>query len=156
MINLRPALREDAERVVQVYVDSWNEGFGHLLGVREITAALIERWRADLTADTVHWTMAVVKGIVVGLVGVGPSRDPIDPSLGELNTIAVDPSHWRNGVGRRLMEHALNDLEGSWSKAVLWTPAKYEQGHQFYEATGWTALGWSRRDGTEVAFGRDL
>ncbi|HUW01458.1 MAG TPA: GNAT family N-acetyltransferase [Acidimicrobiales bacterium] len=155
-MKLRPAVGDDAEKVVHVYVDSWNKGFGHRLGVRGITPGLVERWRTDLTAGTVRWTVAEVSAVVVGFVGVGPSRDPIDPDLGELDAIAVDPSHWRTGVGRRLMHHALDVLADSWAKAVLWTPADYERGHRFYEATGWTALGWSRRDGTEVAFGRDL
>lgn len=141
---------------MRVYVESWNLGFGHLLGVREATPRLVDRWRSDLTMGTVRWTVAERDAMVVGFVGVGPSRDPIDPDLGELDTIAVDPSHWRTGVGRRLMLHALGVLEDSWSRAVLWTPANYERGRRFYEATGWTELGWSRLDGTEVAFGRDL
>lgn len=156
VIDLRPAGSHDAESAAQIYIDSWNEGFGQLLGVREITSGLVERWRADLVSGEVDWTVAELEGVVVGIVGVCESRDPIDADLGELDTIAVDPSRWRTGIGRRLMRHALDVLGESWSTAILWTPADYERGHRFYEATGWTALGWSRRGATEVAFGRDL
>lgn len=156
VIDLRPAVRDDAEHLVQIYIDSWNAGFGHLLGVREISPGLVDRWRDDLSEGRVQWTVAEVNAISVGFVGVGPSRDPIDPDMGELDTIAVDPSRWRASIGRILMEHAVGALADTWPKAILWTPANYERGHRFYEATGWTPLGWSRRDGTEVAFGRDL
>jgi GNAT superfamily N-acetyltransferase len=90
------------------------------------------------------------------MVGVGPSRDPVDPLLGELDTIAVDPAHWRVGIGRCLMVHALGVLRKSWARAILWTPADYGRGHAFYRATGWVPLDRSRRDGKEVAFGQSL
>lgn len=156
MVGLRTAVGDDAETVARIYIESWNDGFGHLLGVRRLDADVIERWRRALTVDDGNWTVAELDGIVVGIVGVGPSRDPIDPALGELDTIAVDPAHWRIGVGRRLMDHALGVLRVSWSQAILWTPENHERGHAFYRATGWIALGRSRRDGTEVAFGRRL
>ena len=72
------------------------------------------------------------------------------------DTIAVDPQHWRLGIGRTLMEHALVVLRASWPRAIVWTPSNYEQGDRFYRATGWTPLGRTRRDGREMAFGRDL
>lgn len=147
---------DDAEVVARIYIESWNEGFGHLLGVRELTPELVTRWKHDLADETVDWTVAEVGGVIVGIVGVGPSRDPVDPTLGELDTIAVDLAHWRSGVGRRLMDHALAVLQGSWSRAILWTPASYERGHAFYRATGWVPLDRSRADGKAVAFGRTL
>jgi N-acetylglutamate synthase-like GNAT family acetyltransferase len=156
MVELRPAESRDAEEVARIYIRSWNEGFGHLLGVRELTRETVDRWRNDLVVGPAQFTVAEIDGSMVGLVGVGPSRDPVDPVLGELDTIAVDPPNWRMGVGRRLMEHALGALRRSWVKAILWTPAEYERGHAFYTATGWVPLGLTRNDGTEVAFGRDL
>jgi ribosomal protein S18 acetylase RimI-like enzyme len=139
-----------------MYLESWNRGFGHLLGVRELTPDLVARWRGDLTGRTTEWTLAQIDGEVVGFVGVGPSRDPIDPTLGEVDTIAVAPARWRRGVGRALMSHAVDRLRARWSRAILWTPAGHDQGHAFYRATGWHPLDRSRAAGTEVAFGRDL
>lgn len=79
-----------------------------------------------------------------------------DLSLGELDTIAVDPQHWGAGIGRALMAHAQSVLQKSWSRAILWTPPQYERGHAFYRTTGRVPLERSRRDGTEVAFAREL
>jgi GNAT superfamily N-acetyltransferase len=153
---IRAAVPDDAAVVARIYVESWNAGFGHLLGMRELTPALVAGWRLDLATATVHWAVVEVDSVAVGFVGVGPSRDPVDTELGELDTIAVDPAHWRCGVGRCLMDHAIDVLRASWSRAILWTPADYERGHAFYRATGWVPLGRTRSDDTEVAFGRTL
>jgi ribosomal protein S18 acetylase RimI-like enzyme len=154
--ELRPAVADDAPGVARIYVDSWNRGFGHLMGVRELTEETVARWRADLSGRTTEWTLAELDGEMVGFVGTGPSRDPIDPTVGEVDTIAVAPTHWRRGVGRALMTHAVERLQVTWPRAILWTPAKYDRGHAFYRAMDWHPLGRDRAGGTEVAFGREL
>jgi GNAT superfamily N-acetyltransferase len=156
MLELREAVADDAQVVARIYIESWNEGFGQLLGIREPSSDDVARWRQILAERTADWTVAEVGGVAVGIVSVGPSRDPLDPLLGELDTIAVDPQHWGVGIGRALMDHALGVLQKSWSRAILWTPAHYERGHAFYRASGWVPLDRSRRDGQEVAFGRSL
>jgi len=47
---------------------------------------------------------------------------PVDPAIGELDTIAVLPAAWRRGAGRALMTavHAALDEQG-YERAVLWT-----------------------------------
>jgi ribosomal protein S18 acetylase RimI-like enzyme len=156
MVDLRPARDNDTEVVAAIYIDSWNQGFGHLLGMRQHSNEQVDRWRADLASPTTDWTVAEVEGRVMGFIGIGPSRDPVDPTLGELETIAVDPGCWRQGIGRALMAHGLEQLGARWSRAILWTPANYPRGHSFYEATGWQQLDTTRYSGTEVAFGRQL
>lgn len=96
-----------------MYVASWNEGFGHLMVPRVLDAEQVRRWSRDLEAGPVRWWLARSGESVVGFAGTGASRDPIEPGLGELDTIAVAPSAWRRGVGRRLMDRALDDLRVS-------------------------------------------
>src|SRR6516165_5017860 len=103
-----------------------------------------------------HWWVAKDRTEIVGFVGVGPSRDPIDVALGELDTIAVSPSHWRQGVGRALMTVALRALAAGYRDAVVWTVAGYDRGSRFYEATGWHRDAGTRADGREVSFRRSL
>ena len=156
MATVRSACESDADDIARIYIDSWNHGFGHLTRYRSMTPERVERWRRDLRDPTVTWTVAEIDGVMVGFAGVGPCRDPIDETVGELETIAVDPSAWRRGIGRLLMEDALDRLRSTYSSAVLWTVADYERGHAFYRALGWVPLGWRRADGAEVAFGRQL
>ena len=100
--TIRPATVADAEVVARIYVDSQNAGYGELLSWadRTATSELIERWSHDLALPLPHrWWVAEHRGSIVGFVGIGPCRDPVDSQLGELDSIAVDPPHWRMGIG---------------------------------------------------------
>jgi ribosomal protein S18 acetylase RimI-like enzyme len=155
-VRVRAARADDAARVAQIYIESWNDGFGELVGYRVLDDAPIERWRHTLSSATTQWWVAEDRTEIVGFVGVGPSRDPIDVALGELDTIAVSPSHWRQGVGRALMTVALRALAAGYRDAVVWTVAGYDRGSRFYEATGWHRDAGTRADGREVSFRRSL
>jgi ribosomal protein S18 acetylase RimI-like enzyme len=156
-LHLREATPADAEGVARVYVESWNEGLADLMPPRVLNPEQVARWSRDLDAGPVRWWVAESGGSVVGFVGTGPSRDPIDPDLGELDTIAVAPSAWRRGVGRRLMDAALDELRGGgYGQGILWTLADNEQVRTFYEATGWRSSGEVRDSGRQIAFRRVL
>jgi len=59
----------------------------------------ILRWRTALASRFLsRWWVAERDGSIVGLIGIRPSRDPIDPTLGEVDTIAVDPLHGAPGL----------------------------------------------------------
>ena len=140
-----------------MYVASWNEGFGHLMAPRVLNAEQVAHWARDLQAGRGRWWLAQSGESMVGFAGTGASRDPTEPGLGELDTIAVAPSAWRSGVGRRLMDRALDDLrESGYQEGILWTLTHYEQGRNFYEATGWRVSGEVRDAGQQIAFRRSL
>ncbi len=154
----RPSIRRagpaDAETVVRIYVASWNAGFGERMRTRAVDDEMVGRWRRDLAAAPPHyWWVAERAGTIIGVAGIGPSRDPLDPALGELDTIAVDPAAWRTGIGRLLMSQVLRALsEGPYREAIVWTLANYPLGAAFYEATGWIANGRTRDDGRQVSY----
>ena len=158
-IAIRPANGEDAADVSRIYAESWSVGFGDLLPPPVHDRERTDRWAAELTAvGAVRWWVAVRGGRVAGFVGIGPSRDPVDSGLGELDTIAVDPAYWRAGVGSALMATALEGLSrAGYQRAILWTVAGYERGHGFYEAHGWRRdESLARDDGRQIAFRRDI
>ena len=153
VISLRDATADDAEQVARIYVDSWNSGFAGHLPARDLTQREVARWRDDLADAPVRWRVAVDSGEVVGFAGTGPCRDPVDPALGELDTIAVSPACWRQGVGRALMDDALDALRAApFGAAVLWTLADYARGDAFYRSTGWRPDGRSRDSGRQVSY----
>lgn len=171
VIGIREARGEDAARVTRIYVESWNSGFGDLMGMISLDEGRIRRWERDLTDGRTRWWVAETTGDtdegagagatgagrIVGMAGVGPSRDPIDPHLGELDTIAVDPTCWRGGVGTALMRTALRSLaESGYREAVLWTVTGYTRGQAFYESTGWRRDGGTRDDGRQLSFRHSL
>lgn len=152
-LGVRPATADDAPTLARIYVDSWNAGFGHLMGEPVLDDDRILRWRAELATARTRWWVAEQDETVLGFVGIGPCRDPVEPGLGELDTIAVDPAHWRGGVGSALMRTALDALaEAGFTEALLWTPAGYDRGHGFYAAMGWSRDGGTRDDGRQVSF----
>jgi GNAT superfamily N-acetyltransferase len=155
--EVRRASLEDAGRVARVYVASWNEGFGPLLPRRVLTSEQVARWERQLDFASLRWWVAERAGSLLGFAGTGPSRDPIDPHLGELDTIAVDPTAWRQGVGRRLMGMALSDLVGGgYREGIVWTLADHRPARLFYEATGWHVSGEVRDRGRQIALRRSL
>ena len=96
-------------------------------------------------------------GSIAGFVGIGPSRDPVDARLGELDTIAVDPSHWRIGIGKALMSVASRYLiVAGYDEAIVWTVEGYERGIAFYEAMGWSRDGGVRDEGRQIRLRLDL
>jgi GNAT superfamily N-acetyltransferase len=152
VLTIRSATSEDAYRVTQIYVDSWNDGFGDLMPTAVLDDARVGRWAGELAEP--RWWVAEVDGVIAGFTSIGPSRDPIDPNLGELDTIAVDPAYWRRGVGTALMHKALEELAAAYPEAILWTLANYPQGQRFYENTGWTLTNITRANATQVSYRR--
>ena len=157
-VRIRDADVGDAMDIVRIYVDSWNTGFGTRMRAIEPDSNRIERWRLDLSdATPTKWWVAELDGVVVGFVGVGPCRDPIEPDLGELDTIAVSPSVWHMGVGKELMIKALEGLrEAGYRSAALWTLSNYPLGELFHVAAGWRLNGASRDGGNQVRYDHDL
>ena len=158
--TIRSATSSDAEIVTRIYIDSWNAGFGALLSRsdRTVTPALTERWRHDLAQPVPRrWWVAEHKGSTAGFVGIGPSRDPEDERIVEIDTIAVFPSHWRTGIGKALMSVALRYLVADgYNEAIVWTVEGYERGIAFYEAMGWSRDGSVRDDGRQIRFRREF
>jgi GNAT superfamily N-acetyltransferase len=155
---IRGAAAGDAPTIARIYVESWNAGFGSLMPRRELDSELVARWRSDLGAPLPQrWWLATRDDSAVGFAGIGPSRDPIDPGLGELDTIAVAVSQWRTGVGRALMAHALQHLAADgYREALLWTLASYPRGAAFYESMGWRSNGAVRAEGRQVCYTHSL
>ena len=154
MIAIRPATASDAETIAAIYVDSWNAGFEGLMPARRLTAELVVRWGRALAMPLPHrWWVAAVDDEIAGFAGIRPSRDPPDPTLGELDTIAMAPPWWRCGIGRALMTTALRHLQSDgYREAVLWTLANYARGGRFYEAMGWQLDGGVRDEGRQIRY----
>lgn len=157
MTALRPTLRKalsiDAPRITRIYIESWNAGFEKLMPLQDYSPELVQRWEQDLRDVSRQWWIAELGNTMVGFVGVGPSRDPVEAKLGELDTIAVVPIWWRKKIGQLLMTKAVSLLtHQGYHEAVLWTLAGYERGQKFYESMSWRQDGGSRDEGKQIRY----
>ena len=142
-VALRPARPDDARALARVSVDSWRAAYRGLVAQRYLDALTYEDrergWGERLREDGVEPWVLLVGGEVGGfitLVEAGPGDG--GPGVGELEGIYLHPSHFGQGLGRRLMELALERLRARGHReAVLWVIDGNRRAERFYQAAGW-------------------
>src|SRR5437588_1719836 len=147
-IEIRPFEVRDADAVVAIALRAWDpvhRSVGQVLGP-EINAQVYPDWRVSQEQDVRQAcaeqiaSVACAGGKILGFVTVvidGPEQP------GEIYMIAVDPAAQREGVGRALTEHALQQIRDAGCRvAVVGTGG--DPGHAparaLYESCGFTAL----------------
>lgn len=153
---VRPARAEDAGQIALVHVRSWQGAYRGLIPQAYLdgldVAQRRQTWgRALAETDDPRAGVLVADddGRVVGFVGYFPSRDPdADPIVvAEIGAIYLLPGTWRGGIGRRLMDAALDRLAGAgFIQATLWVLESNARARRFYEAGGWSADGTAKQD----------
>ncbi|MGH9065668.1 MAG: GNAT family N-acetyltransferase [Acidimicrobiales bacterium] len=142
-VHLRPAVPGDAEPIEQVRVAGWRTAYRGIVSdaFLDAMAGDVERRRRHLTerVEDVIEIVAVDEDELVGWVVAGPSRDEHQetPMPGEVYGCYVAPSRWRIGLGRQLLEHAVEGLRGRGHREVtLWVLEGNQRARRFYEAMG--------------------
>ncbi|MGH8960238.1 MAG: GNAT family N-acetyltransferase [Jatrophihabitantaceae bacterium] len=164
---VRPAKAEDAAAIAVVHVRSWQGAYRGLLPQHFLdgldAARRLAAWERSLAAD--DWPrsgalVAVDGADVIGFVHVLPSRDDdADPAtVGEVSSIYVRPDVVGTGVGRSLMQGAIEALRSArYASATLWVLADNARAIAFYEAGGWRPDGTRKQDelaGVEITEAR--
>lgn len=150
--SIRPAQVGDAEAIAEVGLRGWQEGFRGLVPEhvdprlawnRERVAARL----AESPAEGGETRVAERDGGVRGFTIFGPSRDgDRGDGVGEIWVLFVHPSHWRQGVGRALVNRALTGLrERGFREATVWTLAESAGNVAFYEALSFRLDGAQQR-----------
>jgi len=152
--RVRRATEGDARAVATVHVESWREAYAHVFPADGLAALSVGEREAIARSVLAHpergtLLVAEVGDAVVGFASAGAAFDPgID--AGEVYAIYVAPGHWGQGIGRELMERALELLEGrGFEHAVLWVLDDNPRARRFYEAGGWRLDG-ARRVGEHL------
>jgi GNAT superfamily N-acetyltransferase len=125
-----------------------------------------ERWEQLLgegREEPVRVLVAEVGCKVVGFASVGPSRAEDSRGAGEVQAIYLVAERWGQGIGKALMECALDALrQAGFSDATLWVLGSNDRARRFYEAGGWAPDGTEKQDDsrgfplTEVRYRRRL
>jgi ribosomal protein S18 acetylase RimI-like enzyme len=152
-VRIRELADADLEEVVALSLRAWAPVFESMRGVLgdAVYRHLYPDWQSmqartveQVCRDAAGTWVADVGGAPVGFVAVvhhGPTDD--EPCSGEIEMIAVDPQHQRRGVGKQLIDHALDQFRRAGLRlAVVATGG--DPGHgparAAYEDAGFTAL----------------
>ena len=144
---------------------SWRAAYAGLVPKRVIDdvvaseAARAERWRGWLSdpARPGGCFVAELDSRVVGFVFWGPAEsietapaagsDKAAPPVGEVFAIYLEPDAMGQGVGRALMDAAVDALlDAGFATAVLWVLASNDRARRFYEAAGWRPDGATKTE----------
>lgn len=149
-ILIRPAAESDLPAMVAIKHDAGVAAWGHILPPEVVEQLPFpERWAiAILDPDPrVSVLLAEADGRVVAFAVTRPSGDAdADPARGELDAFFADPAAWGSGVGRTLLQAAVDALRSAgFSDATLWTAELNHRPRRIYEIAGWTLDGTDRR-----------
>jgi GNAT superfamily N-acetyltransferase len=160
---VRRATSTDAGGIARVRRLSWSEAYSHIFTQEQLDSISEDedagRWRRFLTEVPAR-TAAFVAARgdrVVGFSSVGVARPGDDPTRGELFTIYVLPEEWGAGIGRALMDAALQRMrDEGFAEAILWVLEDNSRTRRFYELAGWHVDGVDKEEEWLGAVVREL
>jgi len=88
------------------------------------------------------WRMWVAEqaGEILAFAKAGPRTDANSGSVAELDELYVEPSHFRQGIGTRLLHFVESELAAAgFDHAILWVLEDDGAAEAFYVANGWRA-----------------
>jgi ribosomal protein S18 acetylase RimI-like enzyme len=151
---VREAAHEDAAAIAGIHVRAWQAAYRGLMPDAWLDDLTVERrtdtWTGILSAPGGPGTTLVGDDGEAGVVGFCsvalPSRDEdAGPSTAEISALYIEPSQWRSGIGRALLDEVLARLRAAeWEDVTLWVLAGNASARAFYERFGFAP------DGAEV------
>ena len=124
-----------------VHWNAWHEAYAELVSRDYLDRLTLERCEKMAFSWTDNTLVAKDGEKVVGFVSWG-DRGEEAPGIGEIFAMYVLSAYYGTGIGRRLMEAGLAQLEG-YPEVCLWVLKENGRAIRFYEKCGF------RPDGTE-------
>lgn len=118
MVIIRDALSQDAKRIAQVHVSSWQHAYLDLMPadyLASLSATLPQReayWARTIEGKDADILVAEVEGDVIGWLSLGPCRDEdtSEAASGEVMAIYVLAEYWSKGIGAQLWQTGFKRL----------------------------------------------
>lgn len=133
----------DARALAALHVASWESAYRGIIpdsAFEHFTVDRREQHFLKAMAEATEETAVLEEGgSLRGFATIGASRDDDTrrENAGEIWGIYIDPHHWRQGFGRRLVEWSVEELRSRGHKVVtLWVLKGNEHAGRFYEAMG--------------------
>lgn len=158
-MEIRPAAVEDAAKIADVHVRSWQGAYRGLIPQAYLDG-LDPAERAEMWTRITSGVDGSRAGVLVaeddagvrGFATFGPTRDEGESAerTAEIGAIYLAPEAWGTGSGRELMTRALASLsEAGYQQVTLWVLDTNARARRFYEAAGF------HEDGAEKLDDRD-
>jgi GNAT superfamily N-acetyltransferase len=144
-IIIRKAGRDDAHGIARVCAAGWRDTYEGIYEPERIEAAIAEYYSPERIAGEIAaphdwdgWIVAVDDGTVVGAGGGGM----IEPGVGELFVLYLDPTRRREGIGSLLLD-AISEQQRARGAREQWVSVDPDnaKGLRFYFARGFHARG---------------
>jgi ribosomal protein S18 acetylase RimI-like enzyme len=156
-VSIRPAQPRDAAAIALIHVRTWQAAYRG-----QLPEHFLKSLDAEIQQRTARWEGFIANAAsrrhvqlvaqeldtVVGFVTFGPSEDePVDPEVGQVYAIYVDPRSWDRGYGRALFAAAVRGLtEAGFGAATLWVLDSNTRARRFYEVAGWVTDGATKTE----------
>ncbi len=147
-ILIRLAHLDEAKEIAAFHVKVWRETYLDIAPPVAIEKLDVQHrlpvWQSYLGAPKPrqHTLVAVSKDTIVGLVSFGPPAHPVFGARGEVKHLYVDQTCKRQGIGRRLMRAAIQQMVDDGFKGVALAMARGNTNAlTFYEAMGGVEVG---------------
>lgn len=141
MMNVRKALSQDAEAILEVQNQGWLDTYESILGRDQVMAInqkrTVQEW-SNIIASTTTRTFVIENKAakVVGFSGCGSNREEMSGLPGEIYAIYVLKDYHRGGYGKALFQQAIAYLESHHlTPFVVWA-FKDNPACRFYERMG--------------------
>ncbi len=125
VFRIRPFMKGDREAYVRVH----NEGYSTEAWYGSLEKVLKPRDFSELSYDATF--LAEANGIVVGLIDL-----KIRDETGDIENLVVLSEYRRRGIGRALLEKAIEFLNDSVEKIRVETPIQSKKAIEFYLGNG--------------------
>lgn len=139
MVSVRTAVEQDSGAISHVHVESWRTTYAgivpneYLAGLDESERAVL--WRDWLTRD-VRVFVAELDGEIVGFVGGGALREPLQDYDAELFAIYLLKQAQRRGIGAALLKTLAESLNAKGFKSMAAWVLEGNSSSHFYERSG--------------------
>jgi ribosomal protein S18 acetylase RimI-like enzyme len=141
-MEVRRARAEDAARIAEIHVRSWQAAYRGLMPDALLDNLSIAGrqafWEERIARDEATVLVAEADAVVYGWLVFGKSRDrDAHPAVVEVYGLYVDPEAWRRGVATTLWNDAKHRIGRTEATDItLWVIEGNERARRFYEAIG--------------------
>jgi len=139
MGGIRVATLQDARAIARVHVESWRTTYAGIVPAEYLASLDVGQrevsWREWLPLD-IDVFVAEVDGEVVGFVGGGAIREPVEGFDAELFAIYLLRDAQRRGIGMALLKRLAGSLKARGYRSMMAWVLEDNSSGEFYSRSG--------------------